>query len=409
MIQNQQPEHHSNPPFANAAIPSAAVSAERVRGLSLPPISVFVPGKLMLCGEYDVLFGGTSLSCSTTHGMTIVLSPADDANSPVCIASSLWPEEIQILDPYEDYSESPLLDAVVQCFRRFALPFRGLRLAVSSQLDPRHGVGSSSALRLGVATACHLANLWLKNANQHVDISMPRALDTRSGEWDAVRFAYKLQRTAQKKASGYDFVTQFLGGVIAFSPPQQALEASGLPLTTQWPGQVICLDDTLPMATDTLNSVFDIYVGGKGAATGAHIKDCLTYLSAEPSKRELARVTRELDFSLRKTISKVPAEQKLSPGDQIEASGELYRAMGQHRRLFESLPHFPSQVGQSLGALPGLDETWSYKTTGAGGEDALLVAGEKARRLEVEGVLSTLGWYPAPFQFAAVSTSYKVG
>lgn len=385
----------------------------------VPPITIFIPGKVMLCGEYDVLFGGTSLSCSTDHGLTVTLSPKDDDKAPVSIASSLWPEEILLGDPFNDYSETPLLDAVVQAFRRFDLPLRGYRVSVSSQLEPTHGVGSSSALRLGVSLACHLAHTWLSDKTHHVDISMSKALDFTASEWEVVRFAYKLQKSQQKNASGYDFVTQYLGGLILFTPPLYANGDAPLTALKTWPASAQSIDDRYPDVISHLNDLVDIYVGGKGAATTGHIKDCMTALHSDQMQQELRKVSQELSTAFQDALTSPIISQSIKSAVDEQEPGvhhlphndiaDLCSAMGNHRRFFESLPHFPVKIGEQLGQVPGLDETWSYKTTGAGGEDAILVAGHRQGRQDVEAVLAGLGWFRAPFKFASFPTSCKIG
>ena len=46
-----------------------------------------------------------------------------------------------------------------------------------------------------------------------------------------------------------------------------------------------------------------------------------------------------------------------------------------HRLILEQMPMFPTQIAKCLEGVEGKDKTWSYKTSGSGGEDALIVIG----------------------------------
>lgn len=62
------------------------------------------------------------------------------------------------------------------------------------------------------------------------------------------------------------------------------------------------------------------------------------------------------------------------------------------RAQFVGSPHFPANIAANLGVIPGLDKKWTWKTTGAGGEDAILLIGEQHEILEASKRLSDLGW-----------------
>ncbi len=70
----------------------------------------------------------------------------------------------------------------------------------------------------------------------------------------------------------------------------------------------------------------------------------------------------------------------------------LVRAVAAHRQLFTGAPHFPQALAVALSEVDGCDLTWSFKTTGAGGEDALLLVGLEADLRAPAAVLKTLGW-----------------
>ena len=55
--------------------------------------------------------------------------------------------------------------------------------------------------------------------------------------------------------------------------------------------------------------------------------------------------------------------------------------MKKWRTFISESPANPKRLLKGCEDLPGIDESWSIKTTGAGGEDALLVIGHKTDRI----------------------------
>ena len=70
----------------------------------------------------------------------------------------------------------------------------------------------------------------------------------------------------------------------------------------------------------------------------------------------------------------------------------LISSMSKQRKLMSESPFFPIDIERVLMTLPGFDETWSYKTTGSGGEDALLFFGSLQDIAIAEKALSQFFW-----------------
>ena len=64
-------------------------------------------------------------------------------------------------------------------------------------------------------------------------------------------------------------------------------------------------------------------------------------------------------------------------------------------------PVFPRSVSQILGPLRGLGKTWSFKTSGAGGEDALILFGPEEAVEQPGEMLRSKGWKKLQAQFPA--------
>ena len=365
-------------------------------------VTAKVPGKIMLSGEYAVLFGGRALAGSIDQFLTVdLVAPgfADEITNDVdvTISSDLWdrPVSLQSLLVPEDLASDPLVDAVASSVQRFAVTHRPVKVSVQSDLDVTHGVGSSSALRLAVAAATWFYAESQNDNFQAASMSQPKALTPSSREWDMVRFAYRLQRRSQKRASGYDFATQFLGGLVEMSPanPQVDEEAA----IRAWPGNIASLDDGLPGIYEKLSENLLILIGGEGAPTAQQMKDVLTTLDTEEKIQSLLNVSESLHEAWLNWFR-----------DKAGAWEHLLGAVGDQRRFFESRRNFPGQFAEAIGVLPGMDEVWSYKTTGAGGEDAIIVLAPAVLHSDILTAVSKVGWRRAAFRFAPEPTTVSL-
>jgi hypothetical protein len=70
----------------------------------------------------------------------------------------------------------------------------------------------------------------------------------------------------------------------------------------------------------------------------------------------------------------------------------LIKKISIHRNIFKNSPKFPKHLGSFLESLEGFDTHWTYKTTGAGGEDAVLLLGTKENIETVVESVTELGW-----------------
>ena len=156
-------------------------------------LTVKVPGKVMLCGEYHVLArGARALAFTLDAYLEVYVRYGTTMREELTLHSNLWDAPRQI--NAETVSDNMLVATVVEL-----LPsgqHRVEELRVTSQLHPSFGFGSSSALRLALVYAAYLQA-------QGDSLLIPPAK-----RWQLAGRAFALQKKSQRFASGYDVATQ---------------------------------------------------------------------------------------------------------------------------------------------------------------------------------------------------------
>ena len=159
----------------------------------------------MLAGEYAVLYGGDALAFTVDRLMEISVSRHPER---FCLMSNLWQQPVIFggETPPEQAASDPFIETVLLGAQKCGLD--GATVDVRSALMTRFGIGSSSALRLGVLLA--LRGL---DAEEGYFSESPR-----EAHWEQASLALELQKRQQQAASGYDIATQLIGGLVRFSP-----------------------------------------------------------------------------------------------------------------------------------------------------------------------------------------------
>jgi mevalonate kinase len=318
-------------------------------------VTVKIPGKVMLAGEYSVLNGGSALATTVDRYMTVEVIEKPAVRG-MTLRSELWDEDKTLpKDPDEKQSE-PLMGAAAFAMNRYNIS--GLDLEVISDLDVSFGIGSSSALRLGVLTAISA-------------IKDPAGVYS----WNKAEDAWSIQRRSQSKSSGYDIATQLCGGIINFTPTDHSLDQSTEVLSD--------------LADSDLTDYVQVFVGGKGAPTKSIMLDTLGWLKSNDSSEQLESLNNKLINEFLNVLD----------GEEHAEVSTLIGATADHRGFFENSPHFPETLLEKLKSLPGFDKTFSFKTTGAGGEDAILIVGKPDGRKEAFSTLAASGWLPLDAEF----------
>jgi mevalonate kinase len=316
-----------------------------------------IPAKIMLAGEYSVLQGGQSLSFTLNRYLTASLETFKKTSGEktlLQIFSNLWktPHLLTSLQLSFEQKQVLLLYAASEAVNSYRLSLP-LKLSIDSQIQVQDGMGSSSALLLAIFLAA-------KQLSQNQNLSQDDALQ-------ALRAAYGIQKYKQQQASGYDFINQCYGGLIHYQPrslwPEGWQQLSGL--------------------KESVQAQVHIFVGGKGAPTDSVSRQTLEALRQLGYLSSLTTLSDQLIDSL-VTYLQQPQETARQQA--------FFLANKKLRQLFEPTPHFPMEVKTSLQQTAGLDETWTYKTTGAGGEDALLLFGDEGAIAAPQQALQKLGW-----------------
>jgi mevalonate kinase len=341
-------------------------------------VSVRVPGKVMLSGEYSVLDGGRALATTVDLHMAVRVRPKPGAGG-VWIASDLW-DEPRLVTPAGPLPGDVYSDAVRRGMTLFGVS--DLEIRVDSELDIRYGLGSSSALRLGVLLAME--------AMARIQRDAPRE-SPRDEQWLTAREAYRLQKEAQGAASGYDVATQLVGGLVVF---ESAPSGTG---DSPWPGRVQVLDTTRQQGLARLVHVF---VGGRGSPTGALVQSTREWLAQDRRLETLRRLNQDLETHL--------LEALLDPRDSASQRALLAATRAQ-RLFFAHSPEYPADLAQALEATSGCDEAWSFKTTGAGGQDAILLLGLPEALTAPITALKELGWSRLAAGFETAGTRIARG
>lgn len=333
-------------------------------------ISVSVPGKIMLAGEYSILRGGHALAATVNSYLTVNIQALhkreeNRKDAKFNVSSNLWLKN-KVLKPSDvknkDTRLDPLLDTI--CYSFSTMKFFAGNLHIDSDLNVSHGIGSSSALRLAVLLAMNA-------------LGSENYLKAHTVDWDLVREGFLLQKRHQSFASGYDFATQAAGGLVLMEPPRNDAD---------WPGTL----KKFPHLVKKLNLHFHPFVGGKGATTKMVTSETMLWLNKIKMWDKLKDFSNQLITSLLAFLEDSSKENSQIVMDMLKWQ----------RQFFAPAPHFPTNLVKILEALPGCDQTWSFKTTGAGGEDAILVFGAKEKiKSIVAPALASLGWKAADFKF----------
>ena len=317
------------------------------------------------------MHGGEALAVTVALDLTAIVSPLPIEATTIAgcrVRSDLW-DEVQVINPGTlgtAFPTSPLLAAVARGMELYSI--KAAEVSIRSALPLAYGIGSSSALRLAVLSAMQD---FARQEQQLAPLSPAEHLPV-------AREALALQRAAQCQASGYDIVTQLYGGLVQ---SRSSDELASWPAALSLQGADTCAK---------LARLVHVYVGGMGAPTTPVMTSTSEWLEERAAMPELTRRNAALQRSLLAALVDTNSDKTTS---------DLAASAGAQRRLLSESPHFPKSLAAQLAVLPGCDQTWGFKTTGAGGEDALLVFGRSGDITAADATLRTLGWHPMPAPF----------
>jgi mevalonate kinase len=293
-------------------------------------ISFEIPAKVMLAGEYSILDGSPSLASSLDLFYTVKVQYNTEPDQPHTIISDLWDEPLEIATSCFDLTgphQEIAVDYLATAIRCFPLNST-ITITIDSGWAVSDGLGSSSAIGIGIIAGCKALS------TQSLSLESPEILD----------LARDVQRARQPRSSGYDLMTQLHGGMISIhldlSKDQLRMTPCAAP-TKEW-----------------LNKHLHLYVGGQGAPTSETMQSTAQWLE----KKNRNNVLKNLNQSLISAL--------LNPMNSIET---IVKEFIQFQNFWKTSPKFPHKIWNALDQITGYGQSWAAKTTGAGGEDAILV------------------------------------
>ncbi|MEM9633658.1 MAG: hypothetical protein AAGA50_20160 [Pseudomonadota bacterium] len=172
--------------------------------MSAGAVAVSAPGSIMITGEHAVVYGHPAIVCAIEQRVRVEAAPLTERRleivSEIAPALSVPLDRISVDGPYRF-----VLSAVKLHAERLS---HGLRLTITSEIDPTLGLGSSAA----VTVAC-------LGALAHLTGTDRSHLHTQ---------ALAIIRHIQGRGSGADLAASLHGGMIAYRLPEAML--SGVPV-----------------------------------------------------------------------------------------------------------------------------------------------------------------------------------
>lgn len=323
-------------------------------------VKVIVPGKIMLCGEYVVLFGAQALSATLSSHIEVDLCVDTDVNNGRFYIESyfLSKDPLTLEEAKIRFPKNPLVRVVDYCIDKYGIKAGKLILKMSSNFCM--GMGSSSAIYLGTiigfATLMNVVNLE----------------DINSLIFQAIQ-AYDLQLQAQIYASGYDIITQLFGGIVLFNFN---------PFKKIWPQTV---DKVKITNWEILNQYFHVFVHKKEGNSETIIKNVLYSLRRKNLFKRL--------YDISELLVDRFVEYMQNPKDMTIFCGLCDLIANQQSILLETDFGY-KDILFKLYNIKGYKERWMVKTLGGGGNDTLLILGYKKEPLlnHVFSLLSLNSW-----------------
>lgn len=313
-------------------------------------VVISIPGKTLIAGEYSILDGHLGLAFTLSNALKVCAKPQERG---ITIASDIW-EKPWHSDSLSYDGCDPLILWVLENCKKYRLSH--LSVEITSGLPISAGIGSSSALRLGVSAALY----GLCASHSHFS----RQIKTWPNAWKLAKSAWLSQKAQQGVASGYDIACQLVGGVNKFIIDQN-----------KWPGNITNLSFDPAKWVEKVHLMYCPI----GAPTGPLVSSQLFWLSEKNRSNELAKINSQL------------IEQFVEMSDLCFGQ-DFFNLLAKHRSLFIHSPAYHAKTHETLEKQADLDKTWSYKTTGAGGLDALLLFGSSHAIEPVINCLSLQGW-----------------
>ncbi|WP_299082877.1 hypothetical protein [uncultured Ruegeria sp.] len=169
--------------------------------MSYTTIRVSAPGSIMITGEHAVVYGYPSIVCAIDQRITVEALPLTERR--VEIVSDIGPP---MTLPLEFVSKGGRYRFILSAVEFFSNRLKhGVRLTISSKIDPSLGLGSSAAVT--IASLAALATM--------VGEDLGQSLYTK---------ALTIVRRNEGRGSGADLAASIFGGMLAYKLPTELLD-----------------------------------------------------------------------------------------------------------------------------------------------------------------------------------------
>ncbi len=159
-------------------------------------IEASAPGSVMIAGEHAVLHGSKAIAMAIDKRLSVKLTPREDGQ---------WQVRCQfgeILDKAQNIPCTKPWQWAQVLINTFKNKFpQGMNIAISSEIHPEYGLGSSAALLVAGSAVLHKA-----------------AYSNILSAKDHFKLCKKLLHKVQGKGSGTDLAASIYGGVIVYNP-----------------------------------------------------------------------------------------------------------------------------------------------------------------------------------------------
>ncbi|AHA28072.1 mevalonate kinase [Candidatus Liberibacter americanus] len=282
-------------------------------------VCVEAPGSLVMMGEHAVLHGYSALAFTINKGISIFLTPRNDRI--VKINSSLGHYKGNIDLPMYHPSFSFIIKAIDHI-----KPPHGFNLDISSQIDHKSGLGSSSAITVAITAAL----LSIKHQKEPL-------------KKDILKASHEIILKVQGKASGIDIATAIYGGLILYSMPNYSIKH---------------IDATLPIHL--------IYSGYKTATSKV-----LEIISNREIEFPSIKLINKKIYSLMGELSNISAEA-ISAGNLKL----LANSMNMQQGLLETLGVSDKKLSDIVWSLREQPKIMAAKISGSGLGDCVIALGK---------------------------------
>lgn len=292
---------------------------------------VSVPGSFMVMGEHAVLWGKGALVCAIDKRIEILLQPRNDQQ--VVLHSDQFPSFTCTLTSLQSQHrhDGPILQ-ILKSYQK-SIP-SGLEITISGSLTPGIGLGSSTALIVGVVALLHW---WIDKKKLPQGVLLQESVEA--------------IRRWQQYASGADAAASIYGGLVYFR---------GIHTTDNKPMKV-GQESVMRFEHCPLNTM--IYSGTK-----IPTKQVIDHVQAywKNSREKLALLYQDIDQLVQEAVISIKKKD-------WKSLGSLY---DQHQQCLEKLGVSNEKLANMLLVLRNNSDIEGAKISGAGLGDCIIGLGK---------------------------------